>query len=179
MVHAWRHPRPREALGRCIGQTDVALDPRKARRLARRIRTLAHREGLPRVVCTSPLQRCRLVGCCLKRWGWRHEVHPQLMEMDFGRWDGLAWADIPRDEVDAWCDDLADVAPGGGEALRHFLVRAGAWSAPVPGCTVIAHAGWMLARQWAQSHLPNEVPAKAADWPLAPAYQAHWTLPVN
>ena len=76
--HAWRHPRPRGVAGRCIGRTDVAVDPRKARRLARRIHREALREvahgqaapgliapGLiapgqaaPRVVCCSPLRRC-------------------------------------------------------------------------------------------------------------------------
>ncbi len=72
--HAWRHPRPRGVAGRCIGRTDVAVDPRKARRLARRIHREALREvaqgqaapGLtaqvqpaPSVVCCSPLRRCR------------------------------------------------------------------------------------------------------------------------
>jgi alpha-ribazole phosphatase len=177
VIHAWRHPRPQGVVGRCIGQTDVAVDPRKARRLARRIQAVARREGLPRVVCTSPLQRCRLVGRYLRRWGWRHEVHLELMEMDFGAWDGRAWADIARAEVDAWCEHLADVAPGGGETLRQVLARARHWQAPVPDCVVVAHAGWMLARRWVQTHPPDEVPLQAAQWPAAPSYQARWSLP--
>lgn len=103
-------------------------------------------------------------------------MHAALMEMDFGRWDGASWADIPRSEIDAWCGDLADVAPGGGETLRQFLARAQAWSAAVPVCVVVAHAGWMLARQWTQDHPNGDVPAKAADWPLAPAHQTRWML---
>ena len=33
-VWLWRHPRPTGHEGRCIGRTDVPVDPRKARRLA-------------------------------------------------------------------------------------------------------------------------------------------------
>jgi len=70
------------------------------------------------------------------------------MEMDFGRWDGLPWSLIPRDEIDVWCEHFADHAPGVGESLRQFMTRVHAWEAPVPQAVVVAHAGWMLARRW-------------------------------
>ena len=41
---AWRHPRPHGVAGRCIGHTDVAVDPRKAKRLAHRIRQHVRRQ---------------------------------------------------------------------------------------------------------------------------------------
>lgn len=193
-VCAWRHPRPRGVAGRCIGRTDVAVDPRKARRLARRI----HREALrgvaqgqaapgliaqglispvqpaPRVVCCSPLRRCRDVARHLRRLGWRVVVDAALLEASFGHWDGKAWADIPRHEVDAWVADFADHAPGGGESLRQLLARAAAWAPPVPGATVVAHAGWMLARQWWRQHGPAAIPS-AGQWPPAPRYGCRWT----
>src|SRR5665811_1913787 len=117
IVRAWRHPRAIGADGRCIGITDLPVDPRKARRLAYRIRQSARRHGLPRVVATSPLRRTADVGRWLRRWGWRHEQHEALSEMDFGRWDGLPWPGVPRDEIDAWCADFLRYRPGGGEAL--------------------------------------------------------------
>lgn len=173
-VRAWRHPRPRDVAGRCIGRTDVAVDPRKARRLARRIhRQALGRADAPRVVCCSPLRRCRDVARHLRRLGWRVVVDAALLEADFGRWDGRAWADIPRGEVDAWVADFADHAPGGGEPLRQVLARAAAWTPPVPGATVVAHAGWMLARQWLRSHGPQALPS-AAQWPAPPAHGQCW-----
>lgn len=173
-LSAWRHPRPRDVAGRCIGRTDVAVDPRKARRLARRIHRQALRDAdMPRVVCCSPLRRCRDVARHLRRLGWRMVVDAALLEADFGHWDGRAWADILRVEVDAWVADFADHAPGGGESLRQVLARAAAWTPPVPGATVVAHAGWMLARQWLRQHGRDALPC-AAQWPAPPRHGSCW-----
>lgn len=175
-VMAWRHPRPQDVAGRCIGRTDVQVDPRKVRRLARRIERHARRHGMPHVVCTSPLQRCLVVGRCLRRRGWVHHVDAALSEMDFGRWDGYAWRDIPWDEVQAWGDDFVDHAPGGGESLRQMLQRVTAWVPPVSGCAVVGHGGWMLCRRWLLQHGCDHLPRSAADWPSAPAYGQGWAL---
>jgi alpha-ribazole phosphatase len=182
-VLAWRHPRPQGFQGRCIGRTDLPIDRRKAKRLAHRIRQAARRHGWPRVVHTSPLRRCADVGRWLRRWGWRHHVDGALLEMDFGRWDGQPWSAIARAEVDAWVADFAGHAPGGGESLRDMLNRVAVWpqagreaplaregdAAPRPEPRLlVAHAGWMLARQWLLAH--DAPPGSAADWPRAPAY---------
>jgi alpha-ribazole phosphatase len=174
---AWRHPRPHGVAGRCMGRTDVPVDARRAKRLARRIQRAARQHGLPRVVCSSPLQRCADVARWLRRWGWVWHRDPALLEMDFGRWDGQPWPQIGRAEVDAWCADFAQHAPGGGEALAAMLARAAAWTPPAgaaPTVVLVAHAGWMLARRWAASGAA--APTQAADWPAAPPYGACWTL---
>lgn len=104
------------------------------------------------------------------------------MEMDFGQWDGLPWACIPRDEVDAWCEHFADHAPGGGESLRQFMIRVHAWQAPESSpvepdiVVVVAHAGWMLARRWGEGLGFDHPPTRAADWPRPPAYGEWWSL---
>lgn len=173
---AWRHPKALGAEGRCIGRTDLPLDPRKARRLARRIRREALCLGLPRVVCTSPLRRCREVGRLLRRWGWRHVVMAELREADFGDWDGQAWTAIGQSRVDAWCADFADHAPGGGESLRQVLARAAAWHPPAAAGAVVAHGGWMLARQWMARHDVHRCPASAGQWPIAPRHGQCWRI---
>ncbi len=174
--HAFRHPRPQGHEGRCIGQTNLPVDVRKLRRLARRIRREAQRQGWPRVVCTSPLRRCREVGRLLQRWGWRHVVDARLLEMHFGRWEGQCWADIAKADIDAWVGSFADHAPGGGESLRLMLTRAAEWSPPQAHAVVVAHAGWMLARRWALQHGPGVVPLSAGEWPASPRYGEHWSL---
>ena len=154
----WRHPRPaaRRTAGRCIGRTDVPADPRKARRLARRIARWARRQQWPdRTIWTSPLARAAIVGRLLRRQGWRHRLDPRLAEVDFGHWDGRCWGDIPRVEVDAWSDDLLHHRPGGGEAIIALATRIRAYCEDRQGqdgaTLVVGHGGWIrLARALAE-----------------------------
>lgn len=171
-VHLWRHPRPIGVAGRCIGITDVAVDPRKAKRLAHRIRQQARLHGWPSVVYTSPLQRCAAVGRWLKKWGWRHVLDPRLSEMNFGQWDGLSWTQIPHAQVDAWVNDFLGFAPGEGESLDAMLKRVASWTPDVADAMVVAHAGWMRCQIWRQQH-GEQLPTQAMAWPQTPRYGAY------
>jgi alpha-ribazole phosphatase len=159
----WRHPKPRGAEGRCIGaRTDLAVDPRKAKRLAHRIRAHARQHGLPREVVTSGLARAAAVGRWLKRWGFRWRVDAGLAEMDFGAWDGQAWSDIPPQEFERWMADFRGFDFDGGESLNSLLARAAAWQ---PACALaVGHGGWINARCW------RGEPPTPAKWPAPPAY---------
>lgn len=159
----WRHPRPRGAAGRCIGaRTDLPVDPRKAKRLAHRIRAHARRHGLPREVVTSPLARAAAVGRWLERWGFRWRVDEALKEMDFGRWDGRPWSDIPRDDFERWMGDFCGFRFDGGESLQALLGRAAAWQPPC--ALAVGHGGWIIARRW------TGPPPTAATWPPPARY---------
>lgn len=162
----WRHPRPEGAAGRCVGAgSDLPVHWRRAKRLARRIQARARRARLPHCIHTSPLARCRAVGRWLRRWGWQHRVDAALLELDFGRWEGKTWPAIGQAEVDAWCADFAQHAPGGGESLSQLLARARAWQPAQRPALLVSHGGWMLARAWA-----GPPPQEAAAWPAAPRY---------
>lgn len=164
----WRHPRADGAAGRCIGRTDLAVDPRRAKRLAHRVRDAARRHRLPQAVWVSPLRRCRDVGRWLRRWGWRVHVDTRLRELDFGRWDGRRWDDIPWAEVEAWQADLLHHAPGGGETLQALAVRVQAFAAGHDGCVLlVGHGGWINA---ARAVPPGCTVLPAAAWPAAPKH---------
>ena len=172
-LSVWRHPRPEGAAGRCIGAgTDLPVNPRRAKRLARRIQQVARRKRLPHWVVTSPLQRCADVGCWLRRWGWRHEMDSALRELEFGAWDGMAWANISKAEVDAWVADFATYAPGGGEPLTDLLARVAGFQTDAP--FAVSHGGWMLARRWLDKQGPA-LPVASA-WPAPPAYSECWAF---
>ena len=127
-VTIWRHPKPIGAAGRCIGsRTDLPVDPRKAKRLAHRIRAYARRHGLPHEVVTSPLARAEAVGRWLKRWGFRWHINASLAEMDFGRWDGKPWREITPAEFERWMNDFTGFDFEGGEPLSALMARASAW----------------------------------------------------
>jgi alpha-ribazole phosphatase len=172
VLHVWRHPRPRAVASRCIGRrTDVPVDPRRAKRLAHRIRQHARRHGLTQKVWTSPLRRCADVGRWLARWGWRHRVDTRLCELDFGDWDGQSWHTIDRSAVDAWCADFAHHAPGGGESVVQLFARCRAFLADVQDSgetCVVGHGGWMNAM--ALIAAGGSAPHRAADWPAPPGY---------
>jgi alpha-ribazole phosphatase len=188
---AWRHPKPIGAQGRCIGgASDLPIDRRKAKRLAHRIRREARRHGWPRIVHTSPSRRCALVGRILRGWGWRHRVHAGLLEMDFGRWDGMPWSAIPQAEIDAWCADFLHHKPGGTASLNDMLQQVRQWWAmPLgPGAQgvaqsstassspmlVVGHGGWMLSARWLATR--TSPPERADQWPTPPAYGQCWAL---
>lgn len=160
----WRHPRAEGAAGRCIGRTELRVDRRRARRLAARIRATARRLGLPREVWVSPRERCRAVGRELRRWGFRVQVDARLAEMDFGRWDGLPWTQVPMHEVERWQEDFAGHAPGGGESLAALAARAAAFAGEGRGTRqLVTHGGWINA-------LRLGAISDAARWPAPPPH---------
>jgi alpha-ribazole phosphatase len=167
----WRHPRPDGARGRCIGRTDLRVDPRRAKRLAHRIRAHVRRHGGPRIVHTSPLERCAAVGRCLRRFGFAHRIDADLCEMNFGEWDGLPWAAIGPEQVRAWEENFLYHAPGGGESLAQLFARVRRFAASRAGpCLVVGHAGWINAWRWLQQQ-PHIEPTASA-WPAPPRYGA-------
>jgi alpha-ribazole phosphatase len=173
-LHAWRHAPARGAAGRCIGRTDLAIDPRRAKRLAHRIRAFARRHGLPRLVLTSPLRRCRATGRWLARWGWQHRIDPLLAEIDFGRWDGGLWVDVPRGEFDAWCADFAHARPAGdGEPVSALLRRVRAFD-PGSARVLVTHGGWLSAARWLEQ--AGQPPQRADQWPATPRHGTHYEL---
>ena len=166
-LHAWRHPRVDGAEGRCIGRTDLPTDPRRAKRLAHRIRSFARGHGLPHIVITSPLARSLAVGRWLARWGWQHRSDPSLSELDFGAWDGEPWSAVSRTDVDAWCRNFARHPPGGGETVLALLERVRGFQ-PGPACIVVTHGGWLSAAAWLARGL-STAPG-SGDWPPAPRH---------
>ncbi|MEF7615548.1 histidine phosphatase family protein [Aquincola sp. MAHUQ-54] len=170
----WRHPRPEDAVGRCIGRTDLAIDARRAKRLAHRIERIARRERLPREVWTSPLRRCADVGRALARRGYAHRIDERLLELDFGAWDGLPWSAIGPEAFAPWDADFLHHGPGGGETVAALRARVASFAAEVAGrpVIVVAHAGWVNALRLAAHPAPTP-----ADWPRPVPYGAGLVIP--
>jgi alpha-ribazole phosphatase len=171
ILTVWRHPKPHHVAGRCIGQTNVPVDHRRAKRLAHQIRAHARTNGAPKIVVTSPLQRCAQVGRWLARWGWQHQIEPLLIEINFGEWDGKMWHQIEKITIDNWCANFADHHPGGGESVvdlmarcQRFIEQHGAYAHHVVG-----HAGWINAAIWLTQNPPEFLPT-AAQWPAPLPY---------
>jgi len=166
-LHVWRHPSAIGAEGRCIGRTDLRVDARRAKRLAHRVRAFARLHGLPHIVVTSPLKRCREVGRWLSRWGWEHWIDPALIEVSFGEWDGQTWTAVAPEAIDAWCADFVDHAPGGGEPVASVLQRVRSFD-PGDAQLLVTHGGWLCAALWVRDQ--GGARPKSERWPAPPRH---------
>ena len=115
-----RHTTPDVAPGVCYGRTDLdvaASFPVEAARVAAALPKFAR-------IVTSPLMRCaKLADYLGQDAGLAPIKDPRLSEMDFGAWEGLAWADIPRTELDDWAADFLHARPHGGESVAMLRGR--------------------------------------------------------
>lgn len=174
ILYIWRHPKPMNTEGICMGQTDISVDKRKLKRLANKIERFVRLHHLPKTIWVSPLQRSLKVGELLAQRGFQYQIAPELAEINFGAWDGKFWAQIEKQHIDQWCNNFADYAPDNGESLQQLFNRAESWLEKIAveqkGYPVLAigHAGWINAAKMIAAD--QEVPKTAAEWPRSVAY---------
>ncbi len=137
-----RHTRPAVANGICYGRSDLDLGPDFEQELADVL------GGLPQVarIVSSPLGRClRLARRIADARGLALDVDGRLIEMDFGSWDGRAWAELNRADLDAWAADFYNARAHGGESVSMLAARVGAALDEVlpatPPVLWVTHAG--------------------------------------
>ena len=171
-----RHARPLVAPGVCYGQLDVAADEAATRFSATQLAALlpAHSR-----VAASPLQRCAQLAQALQqqRPDLLVETDARLQEMNFGDWEGRAWADISADELRAWTDDFAHYQPGGhGENVTTFMARVAdtfdAIDLAAPTTLWITHAGVIRAVDLLLRGVRRL--DHAAQWPTAAPEYGQW-----
>ncbi len=139
-----RHARPLVDAGTCYGLTDVAVDPAENRAAARRLARIIAPNAMIR---SSPLRRCTALAHALRsvRPDLQWQTDARIAEMDFGRWEGRPWRDIPRAELDLWTAQFASWRFGGAESVQHMLDRVNAaWRdcRAIPASHVwLTHAG--------------------------------------
>lgn len=149
-----RHTPVAGVQGLCYGRTEVELAESFAADAAA---VLAALPPGPWTLYSSPARRCRRLAAWL---GGPVSIDARLQELDFGAWEGRAWDDLPRHELDRWCAAFVTLPPPGGESFAGLAARAGAFVADVArrhqGGTVLAvtHAGVIRALLAARRGLP-------------------------
>lgn len=121
-----RHAQPLIDAGICYGRLDMAAEADATAQCAARL--AAQLPAGLRVV-SSPLQRCEQLAQALHalRPDLAYKTDARLQEMDFGQWEGRAWQDIPRAELETWTGDFAQYQAGhNGESVTTFMARVGA-----------------------------------------------------
>jgi len=97
------------ASGLLLGRADPPLDDVGR---AQAVAAAAALGPVDRVV-SSPLARCRETAA---GFGVEVEIDDRWIELDYGEWDGQAFAGVPAEVWDAWRADI-DFSPPGGEPL--------------------------------------------------------------
>ncbi|WP_151702471.1 histidine phosphatase family protein [Nitrincola alkalilacustris] len=139
-----RHDRPELPDHICYGWLDLPLAVPVEQTL-QALPELPH--GLP--IFTSPLQRCRLLAESLAETlsesmagSIEIECLTSLQEVHFGRWEGVRWDDVPRDELDAWAADPFGYQFPQGESVPAFIERVRLVLNSLPAdAIIITHAG--------------------------------------
>lgn len=141
-----RHPQPDVPAGLCYGATDV---PIVESHLAELLDALPARLPRHAALYSSPLSRCLRLAQGLQTRGFdTPTTDPRLREMDFGHWEGRPWADLPREQVDAWRADIAHHVPPGGESLATLAARGMSFVNALPHdreAILVTHVGVILA----------------------------------
>jgi len=138
-----RHPTPDIDLGICYGQIDIDVGSQFAEEAQRTLAWLPPVE----LIVTSPLLRARRLADYLAEVR-RCPLHSdaRLMEKNFGAWEGRAWDDIAREDLDAWAAAVMGYAPPGGESAQQLLERVQRFrqelaQLPQRDIAIVAHGG--------------------------------------
>jgi alpha-ribazole phosphatase len=122
LLYLVRHAQPQIQTGICYGRTDLALEPKAQVQLLVKLQA-----KIPKQIhlLTSPLQRCEQTAQELAALGWQApQIDPRVAEMDFGDWEGQAWSDIERGQIDEWAKDIVNYRPPQGESVKDVAQRA-------------------------------------------------------
>jgi alpha-ribazole phosphatase len=120
-IYFIRHPRPEVPLGVCYGNSDVKPDKASLEEAAQKARFKLN--GAQAEVCySSPLSRCIMLAGRLIEED-RIIISERIREANFGRWEMVAWADIPADEQQVWGEDFINCKIHGGESFRDVQKR--------------------------------------------------------
>lgn len=138
-----RHTTPRIAPGICYGQLDIGV----ADSFAEEADNVLHWLPPLELIITSPLQRTRrLAEHLAQAQHCELRSDARLMEKHFGAWEGKAWNDIARSEIDAWSADILGYTPPGGESAKQLMQRVqmclrDVAQLPQKNIALVAHGG--------------------------------------
>jgi alpha-ribazole phosphatase len=180
-IYLIRHSPPKDIDGLCYGRLDVGIDEWKVLETAKLIAHQIPPAALSTApVFSSPSTRCLALAQLLAA-PQLPQPSEDLIEMDFGVWQGLRWDDIPRDQIDAWATQVWDYRPGGGESAQMVCKRWRRWlQAMRDSCheevIAVTHAG-VIRVALADSGLELSIPAMESHIPFGSVHRL--AIPYN
>lgn len=162
-----RHTEVESTVGRCIGQSDVALSEKGKREIGVLVKQLIEqlKPIAPTRLMSSDLARCRALAEKLGEvWSLTVQVKRAWREVDFGQWEGKTWDEIyanDQSRYDAWAKDFLTIAPPEGESFLKLQSRItdelnALEETPSETVMVVTHAGAIRAAISSAIGLPLE-----------------------
>jgi alpha-ribazole phosphatase len=122
-----RHPQPANVTGLCYGRQEVPVHLQSVADAAAEVRGRIPEKVLEGArIFSGPASRCLILARYLAA-PREPTVAEDLAEMDFGSWEGRAWDQVPRDQLDAWARDVWHYRPGGVESAAMVAARWQRW----------------------------------------------------
>ncbi|TAJ12396.1 alpha-ribazole phosphatase [Marinilabiliaceae bacterium JC017] len=115
-----RHTTPNVAQGVCYGQLDLNVAD-SFRKEAKQIRDVINNNSI-RTVYSSPLIRCTNLAQYLFPENGVMYLN-ELMEMNFGQWEGKVWSKISPEALKHWSNNFLTIAPPEGESFSQMIDR--------------------------------------------------------
>jgi broad specificity phosphatase PhoE len=113
--------------GVLLGRSDPPLTP-LGEEQATRVAAVLAREA-PAAIVSSPLLRARATAEAIAgATGVGVEIDERLIEIDYGEWEGLSFAELPDGAIGEWRRNPS-FAPSGGESLEQVGARVGGLAA--------------------------------------------------
>ncbi len=119
-IYLIRHTTPDIEKGICYGQLDIDVAHTFETELAQ-IKNKLPQNIFNLEVFSSPLLRCQKLA---KKLNQNSTFNEHLQEVNFGKWEGVAWNAIDKKELDIWMNDFVNVAPPNGESYITLSKRA-------------------------------------------------------
>ena len=102
-----RHTKPYNPNDVCYGRLDFDVSTTFEEESDGALTALKNAGAKPTRMFTSPLLRClRLAEKAEKATGLSMEKRDEIIEMNFGAWEGQKLTEVPREEMAAWAHDL-------------------------------------------------------------------------
>jgi len=115
-----RHTQPDIADGVCYGSLDLAVSDNFEADAS----VVLSKLYKPDILVSSPLQRCQMLADKISvAFNLSVVTDERVREMDFGSWEGVAWNDIRRADIDLWTNDFFRARPHGGESVEMLVNR--------------------------------------------------------
>jgi broad specificity phosphatase PhoE len=142
-----RHAEPDAMRGRIYGRLDPPLSP-TGRAQAERV-ALCLRPVPLDAVYASPLRRAReTAGFLVRERGIEMAIHPGLVDIDFGEWEGRRFDELERSDPELYRSWMTQPTrtrfPGGenfGELQARVLAAVGEIPRETASAALVAHAG--------------------------------------